>query len=776
MEAGSSDQAEQTPEEAQNPSPDSHVHLSFELAPGTRLRVTVEALPASGDGNQPPLNVTVFGSQPGQSESGPVSIILPGNASGAATSGDLAVEQPPVGALTRLRAYWKAWPFSLAVTLFGLGLLVYLGTRLIGLVRFPIYFFTDEAIQTVLAGDLVHNHLRNYAGDFLPTFFVNGGVYRLGTTVYLQILPYLLLGKSVWVTRAVSVFISLGAAVAVGLMLRQHFKISYWWSGVLLLSITPAWFLHSRTAFEYPTAVTFYALFLYFYLQYRYSDPRYLYLALAAGALSFYSYSPFQVIVVVSGVLLALSDARYHWQQRVVGLRGLGLLALLALPYVRFWLAHGNSNYQSMLALGSYWVQPMPLAAKVGQYFTEYLHGLSPFYWFNPNSQELERHLMKGYGHLLLITLPFLVLGLFLAIKGFRSPVNRAVLIALLAAPAGAALVQLGVTRALVMVIPAALLTAVGVDRVMTWLETRRLRRTTLSLALCILLSLMNLAMLRDALVNGPTWYTNYGLDGMQYGAIQVFQVVKDQLKAQAGVKIVFSPNWANGTDVIARFFLSDPLPIQTASVQGYMIEHLPLDANNLFVMTPEEYQTAITSGKFTDIQVERILPYPNNRPGFYFVRLRYVDNIDQILASEREARRQLQEADILVDGQPVKIRYSLLDMGEIQNVFDGNPDTLARTLEANPFVMELTFSAARSFSGLSIKIGATKARVTARLYAEPGAQPVDYSSELTGTVEEPAATMVFGATTPAKLLQLEINDLHQSEPANVHVWEITLR
>jgi hypothetical protein len=337
-------------------------------------------------------------------------------------------------------------------------------------------------------------------------------------------------------------------------------------------------------------------------------------------------------------------------------------------------------------------------------------------------------------------------------------------------------LVQLGVTRALVMVIPAALLTAVGVDRVMTWLETRRLRRTTLSIALCILLSLVNLAMLRDALVNGPTWYTNYGLDGMQYGAIQVFQVVKDQLKAQPGIKIVFSPNWANGSDVIARFFLSDPLPIQTASVQGYMTEHLPLDANNLFVMTPEEYQTAITSGKFTDIQVERILPYPNNRPGFYFVRLRYVDNIDQILASEREARRQLQEADILVDGQPVKIRYSLLDMGEIQNVFDGNPDTLARTLEANPFVMELTFSAARSFSGLSIKIGATKARVTARLYAEPGAQPVDYSSELTGTVEEPAATMVFGATTPAKLLQLEINDLHQSEPANVHIWEITLR
>jgi 4-amino-4-deoxy-L-arabinose transferase-like glycosyltransferase len=782
MEASSSEKPEQAPDEAQNPSPDSYVHLSFELAPGTRLRVTVEALPASGGGSQPPVNVSVFESQPGQLESGPVSIVLPAIASGGGTSGAPgmavvpAVEQPSGGELTGLRRLWIAWPYSLAASLFGLGLLIYLVTRLIGLVRFPIYFFTDEAIQTVLASDLVHNHFRNYAGDFLPTFFENGGVYRLGTTVYLQILPYLVLGKSVWVTRGVSVLVSLGAAAAVGLILRQHLKINYWWSGVLFLSITPAWFLHSRTAFEYPTAVAFYALFLYFYLQYRYTDPRYLYLALTAGALAFYSYSPFQVIMVVSGVLLLLSDAHYHWQQRAVGLRGLGLLVLLALPYMRFWLAHGRSNYQSLLALGSYWVHPGPVVDKVRQYFTEYLHGLSPFYWFDPNSQELERHLMKGYGHLLPVTLPFFALGLFLAIKGFRSSVNRAVLIALVAAPAGAALVQLGVTRALVMVIPAALLTTLGVDRLMTWLETRRLRRTTLSLALFLLLSFVNLAMLRDVLVNGPTWYTNYGMDGMQYGATQVFQAVKETLKDQPGVKIIFSPNWANGTDVVARFFLTDPLPIQTGSIQGYMFEHLPLDASSLFVMTPDEYQTAITSGKFTDIQIEQILPYPNEQPGFYFARLRYVDNIDQILAAERDARKQLQEADILVDGQPVKILYSLLDMGDIQSAWDGNLDTVARTLEANPFVMELTFPTSRPISGLSIKIGATQARVTARLYTEPGAQPVEYSSVLTGSVEEPTATMVFGAATPAQVLRLEINDLHQSEPGNVHVWEIMLK
>jgi hypothetical protein len=782
MEAGSIEQPEQTPDKAENPSPNSYVRLSFELAAGRRVRLTVEALPASGDGDQPSASVTVFESQLGQLESGPFSValpvILPGAAAGGASDITVAgeLEQPAGPALTRLRAAWKAWPYSLAGTLFGLGLLVYLATRLIGLVHFPIYFFTDEAVQTVLASDLVHNHFKNYAGDLFPTFFENGGVYRLGVTVYLQILPYLLLGKSLWVTRAVSVLASLGAAVSVGLMLRQHFKISYWWSGVLFLSITPAWFLHSRTAFEYPTAVAFYALFLFFYLEYRYKDPRFLYLALAAGALAFYSYSPFQVIVVVSGALLALSDVRYHWQQRRVGLRGLGLLVLLALPYVRFWLAHGSSNYQSLFALGSYWIQPASLAEKVRQYFTEYLNGLNPVYWFDPNSQELVRHLMKGYGHLLPVTLPFFALGLFMAIKGFRSSAYRAVLIALVAAPTGAALVQLGVTRALVMVIPAVLLTTLGVDRVLTWLETRRIPRTALSLALFAVLCLANLAMLRDALVNGPTWYTNYGMDGMQYGATQVFQTIKETLQEQPGVKIIFSPNWANGTDVVARFFLPDPLPIQIASIEGYLIEHLLLHANNLFIMTPEEYQTAITGGKFTDIQVERILPYPNDQPGFYFVRLRYADRIDQILAAEREARKQLQEAEITIDGQPVKTRYSLLDMGEIQNVFDGNPETVARTFEANPFVIELTFPEPRSLSGLSIKIGSTEARVIARLYDDPGAQPVEYSAVLTGTVEQPTASMDFGTTTPAQVLCLEINDLHQSEPGHVHVWEITLR
>ena len=103
-------------------------------------------------------------------------------------------------------------------------------------------------------------------------------------------------------------------------------------------------------------------------------------------------------------------------------------------------------------------------------YFDEYLYGLSPGYWFIPNTRDLIRHRMEDYGLLLRATLPFAALGLFQVLRNFRSPAHRAILISFLAAPAGAAMVQVAVTRALAMVIPATLLTALGLVMILVWL------------------------------------------------------------------------------------------------------------------------------------------------------------------------------------------------------------------------------------------------------------------------------------------------------------------
>ena len=65
-----------------------------------------------------------------------------------------------------------------------------------------------------------------------------------------------------------------------------------------------------------------------------------------------------------------------------------------------------------------------------------------------------------------------------------------------------------------------------------------------------------------------------------------------------------------------------------------------------------------------------------------------------------------------------------------MQVMFDGNTRSVARGIEANPFILDLRFPTPRSLTGLTGYFGKTNLRVTARLYADNAAQPVEYSAD----------------------------------------------
>jgi len=305
--------------------------------------------------------------------------------------------------------------------------------------------------------------------------------------------------------------------------------------------------------------------------------------------------------------------------------------------------------------------------------------------------------------------------------------------------------------------------------------------QTFLAISAFVVLSGVNVHMLNDALSNGPLWFRDYGRGGMQYGGFQIFDIVDQYIKEHPNTTIIFSPDWANGTDVVARFFLGNPTPVQfqMGSIRGHITQKLPLD-DTLFIITPQEYDIAMENAKFTDVHIEKIVPYPDGKPGFYFIRLRYADNIDEVFAAEKAARQAAQESVVTIDGQDVKLRYPHLDSDfqaeSMALVFDNDPLTVAKTLESNPFVIEMTFPRPRIVKGFSIIIGSAKVQVTLKCYPSPGTQPIVYTFEGQGTRNQPELSFDLPNPTELQVLQVETLDLLSPEQAKVHIWELKLR
>jgi hypothetical protein len=681
-----------------------------------------------------------------------------------------------------LRAPQKWLRTSPTKIVFLVALLLYLVVRLIGIEEFPIYFFSDEAIQSVHAADLIRDQLYSPYGEFLPTFFMNGGQYNLSTSVYYQVLPVLMFGKQVWVTRGAAALLSLLAALGVGLMIEKAFNRRFGWLAICVLSLMPAWFLHSRTAFETAMAVSFYAAFVCCYALYRLKDTRYLFAAATFAALAFYSYNPMRVVIGLTLIGFFLSDLRFHWQHKLFFLKAIGLGLIFLLPFFRFWLDHPGESIRHLEILGSYWVQNISMGEKIGNFAREYLHGLNPIYWYLPNQLDFERHLMKDYGHLWQPGFPFLLIGIGWCFRHFRQSQARILLILLLVAPSGAALVALGITRALVMVVPVTLLTVVGMMVTWDWLVERiSIRKIipghfsiSVGLGVFALMAAFNINMLVDALRNGSTWFSNYGLYGMQYGARQVFGSIEEELNINPDGKFYLTSTWTNGADVLARFFFDDPLPFQMGSIDGFINEYKPLDPEMVFVMLPNELENMLASQKFTDIRMQNVLNYPNGEPGFYFVKVAYVGNIEDLFAAEQAARRFLiKEEVMLIDGEVVAVEYSTLDMGEIQHIFDGDKTTLARTWEANPLRMIVRFSNPRLVEKILLRVGGEATLVEVDGWGSEQEEPVLLSMEVEEASDPRFIELVLPQSMKIDWVDVRVKNLNNEEPAHVHLWEL---
>lgn len=658
--------------------------------------------------------------------------------------------------------------------LFWLGMAFYLLTRLIALDKFPIYFFSDEAIQTMSAFDLVNRGFRDLEGNLFPLYFENGPQFNLSLSVWLQVF-IAWLPRSVWLTRALPAIISLVFPLSISLWAKDYFKSKHWWLAPLIISAVPAWFLHSRTAFETSLGVSFYSLFLFFYLKYRLQKRKNLPPALVFGACAFYSYAPLQLVVVATGLALLVVDWRYHFKDKKGLLAGLLSLIVLAAPYFLFRISHRQALGTQLHLLRSYWLTNIPLQNKLGIFLGKWLQGLNPLYWFIPNETDLVRHQIKGLGHLPWFFLPFFLSGLWKCLKNWKEPTYRFPLIALLVGPFGAAIADIAITRVLVMIVPFSLLIFLGVNEAIEFVSEKFSQKKLPAYLSASAMILFSIWMNWYAIVRGPLWYPEYGLYGMQWGAQQLTEKIVQFREENPQSKLIISPDWANNTDILMRFFLGDPLPIEIGTLQEYDLYYKEIDSNQIFVITPDEYIWVLNNPKFDQIKLLDTLDWPDNRPGFYFLSLAYSPEAEQIFKVELEERRQPETTEMDLLGQRVSITYSRLDLGTIAHIFDGNHATPIRTLEANPLEIEIDFPQPVDLHKITTLVGSPATRFTIIIEQPGNGQPLSFTETVSSSDQIRPITIDFGSSYQVSRLMISIENINEPVPTHVHLWELIL-
>jgi hypothetical protein len=650
----------------------------------------------------------------------------------------------------------------------------YLLTRFIALDKFPIYFFSDEAIQTMSAFDLINNGFRDVQGKLFPVYFQNGQQFNLSLSVWLQVL-IAWLPRSVWLSRALPAMISLVFPLSVSLWARDYLKSKHWWLVSLLISALPAWFLHSRTAFETSLGVSFYSLFLFFYLKYRLQKRHTLPLALLFGACAFYSYAPLQLVVVATGLVLLIVDWRYHFQDKKSLLFGLVTLLLLALPYILFQLNHQQALSNHLHLLRSYWLSNIPILKKLGIFLGKWLQGLNPLYWFHPNQTDLIRHQMKGLGHLPWFFLPFFLLGLWQSIKKWKEPPYRLGLISLLVGPLGAAIADIAITRVLVMLVPFSLLIFIGLNQSLEWLIGRIPLITLPSYLSALAIAIFSIWMSWYAITKGPLWYSEYGLYGMQWGGQQLSEKIVAFKQEFPQTKLQLSPGWANNTDIIMRYFLGDPLPLEIGSIIEYDLYYTEIEPDQVFIITPDEYTWLMKNPKFDQIEVLDSLDWPDGRKGFTFLRLAYSEQAEQIFEVELQQRRQPEVSEFDLLGQSVSITYSRLDLGTIAHIFDSNNATPMRTFEANPLEISIDFSAPIELQNVTAMVGSPATRLSVIITLAESKQELTFNETLSSSDQIRPTSVDFGSIYQISNLTVSIESINEPEPTHVHLWELIL-
>jgi hypothetical protein len=644
-----------------------------------------------------------------------------------------------------------------------------------GLTSYPSQVTPDEAYPSLRAAELIENGFKG-TDEIFPAFLPGKTPTAIGTSAYLQVLPQLLRPNTLLWVRFVNAFLAFLAALILAAWLRYGFQLKFYWVLLPLLCGIPSWFTFSRTALDISLASSLLAMTLACYGFYRLDRRRFIFAGIILGMGAFYAAPAARLAVSSAALLLVLVDWRYHWQERRILAQAAILTGVLAIPLIYFLTRHPNGFSQELAAAESFLAAEIRPGLKAGQFVLAALNTLNPAAWMLSDPNLPAVYQTGPHPPLPVLIAPFILWGGWSALQRSVQPQMRIFWIGLAATAVGAAPYGGHLPESLLSVPLLAILAVFGLHAGVDWLKTRwkRMPEWLPAPVLITAMVLGSAGLLVEVLINSGQWKRDYGREGLQYGAPQIFKAATHYLVSQPQREIILWPDWTSDAEALRRFFVPDPeARISIGSVEQYFYRRTPDLEQKTFVLSADDYHLVRSSGKF-EVKTLETIPLPDGQTGFALVELTYSPQFDQILAQEEQQRRILVSEPLPLLDSIAVVRHSAFDIGTAANLFDGSPDSLVRTLAANPLVVVIDFPKPVDLSGVQLQLGAEWVTLSAAVTLADGTISTT-TREAPTTDGFKTSTFDFGRRVSITSLRLEVLDKTAGEPAHVHLWEIHL-
>lgn len=133
-------------------------------------------------------------------------------------------------------------------------------------------------------------------------------------------------------------------------------------------------------------------------------------------------------------------------------------------------------------------------------------------------------------------------------------------------------------------------------------------------------------------------------------------------------------------------------------------------------------------------------------------------------------------EDKALADGRLLTVRHNKFDLGQTSDLFDGKPETFARTEKANPAILDIRFPEPRPLKAVWLKLGGEDFRVTATVKPAGGGASRTYTRELPHSGFDPEIELDFGGDgAPVESVRIEVLAL-RSDDGHIHFRTVRFR